>query len=296
MGKKNFYESLTRKEILSEITKKKEFKDLPKKDVELVYLQFEKKDLLVEEKIKSTRDLLRKMYTAFVSEKLLNIKDKEADWFLKKHISTRERLDFYEEVYEKCLSGMEEIFSKTITPKIATRPVPPDSEKISNKINTKELSVVDFGSGINGFSYGYFKKVGFKVDYVGIEPVGQLVNLQNNYFKKNKISEAKCVKASLFDLEEIKKIVSETKIPRVGFFFKVLDSLEMFKRNYSKEVLKELVPFFDRCIVSWATSSLVSKKKFHAERKWLKDFIDKEFFILDEFEIGSENYLVFSKK
>jgi hypothetical protein len=70
----------------------------------------------------------------------------------------------------------------------------------------------------------------------------------------------------------------------------------MLKRDYSKEVLRELVPMFEKCVLSWATASLVSRKKFHAERKWLKDFIDKEFFIFDEFEIGGENYLVFGRK
>jgi 5'(3')-deoxyribonucleotidase len=255
------------KEIIDKIMLKKEFGDLPREDVKLVYSQFDKKDLLVEEKIKRTRDLLRKMYTAFVSKKLLNIKDKSSEWFLKKHISTKERLESYEEVYKKCLEGLN-----------------------------KNCSVVDFGCGINGFSYSYFKKIGFNVQYIGIESVGQLVDLQNNYFKKNKIFNAKCVKSSLFKLDEIKKIVESVKGKRVGFFFKVLDSLEMLEKDYSKKVLKELVPMFDRCVVSWATKSLISKKRFYAERKWLKDFINKEFFIIDEFEISGENYLVFSKK
>ena len=75
MVRKNF-ENLSREEILGEVMKKKEFRDLPLEDVSLVYSQFERRDGLVEEKIKFTRDLLRKMYTAFVSDKLLNIKDK----------------------------------------------------------------------------------------------------------------------------------------------------------------------------------------------------------------------------
>lgn len=267
MTKKMNYGNLNRNEIIFEIMKKKEFHDLPLEDVNLIYSQFEKKNLLVEEKIKGTRDLLRKMYTAFVSEKLLNIKDKDSEWFLKKHISTKERLEHYLEVYGRCLKGLN-----------------------------KKLIIIDFGSGINGFSFEYFKKVGFEVNYLGVEPLGQLVDLQNNYFKKNKIFQAKCVKESLFNLDKIKKLVSGISGKKVGFFFKVLDSVEMLKRDYSKEILGEIAPLFDRCVVSWATSSLVSKKKFHAERKWLKEFIKEKFNLFDEFEIGGENYLVFSKK
>ncbi len=258
---------LNKKEIIDKIMLKKEFSDLPRKDVELVYSQFDKKDLLVEEKIKKTRDLLRKMYTAFVSGRLLTIKDKDSAWFLKKHISTKERMGFYEDVYKKCLIGMK-----------------------------KGCTIIDFGCGINGFSYEYFNKIGFDAKYLGIEPVGQLVDLQNNYFKKNKIFDANCVKASLFDLEKVKKIISETKSSRIAFFFKILDSLEMLKRDYSKKVLLELMPFFERGVVSWATKSLVSKKKFHVERKWLKDFLQKEFFIINEFDFGVEHYVLFSKK
>lgn len=267
MSKKINYEELTKDEIFDEIMRKKEFSDLPREDVELVYSQFEKRDGFIEEKIKLTRDLLRKMYTAFVSSKLLSIKYKDAEWFLRKHISTSERMDYYEEVYKRCLVGVDEC-----------------------------PMIIDFGCGINGFSFEYFNKIGVDAEYLGIEPVGQLVDLQNNYFKKNKIYNARCEKASLFDLNKIKKIVSESKSNRVGFFFKVLDSLEMLKRDYSKEVLKELVPLFKSCVVSWATKSLVSKKKFHAERKWLKDFINDKFFIVDEFDCGIEHYLVFSSK
>lgn len=256
---------LNEKEIIEKIMSKKEFSDLPRADVELVYSNFDKKDLLVEEKIKETRDLLRRMYTAFVSQKLLKMKDHEAEWFLKKHISTKERLGHYEELYERVLGG----FSK--------------------------MKVIDFGAGINGFSYEYFQEVGLSVSYLGIEPVGQLVKLQNSWFKKNNF-DAKCARASLFNLDKIKKIVKETPGKKVGFFFKVLDSLEMLKKDYSKEVLKELVPLFEKVVISWATKSLVSKKKFYAERKWLKEFIKENFKIMEEFDLGVEHYLVLSKK
>ncbi len=261
MAKKINYQELSNDEIISEIMKKKEFSDLPKKDVELVYSQFEEEEF-VKDRIKKTRELLMKMYTVFVSKKLLRLKDKEADWFLNRHKSTKERLEFYGEVYRRILGG------------------------------TKKFSIMDFGCGVNGFSYGYFSKLGFEVKYLGIEPVGQLVDLQNNFFEKENW-DAECVQASLFNLKEIKKIVGKVKGSKIGFFFKVLDSLEMLKRDYSKKVLKELVLMFDKCVVSWATKSLGDRKKIFATKKWLKEFIERNFKVVDEFEIGGENYLVF---
>jgi hypothetical protein len=179
-------------------------------------------------------------------------------------------MEYYGEVYSKILEG------------------------IDGKIN-----VFDFGCGINGFSYEEFSKAGFNVNYIGTEPVGQLCKLQNAWFEKRKMT-ALVEHISLFDLEANKEMVQSTKYKvqgkSVGFFFKVLDSLEMMKRNYSKEVLKEIVPLFERCVISWATRSLVSKKKFHAERTWLKNFIEENFKIIEEFDAGVEHYLVFSKK
>jgi len=80
--------------IYEKIIAKKEFSNLPKKDVEKVYSLFNKEHLIDEEKIKKTRDMLRKVYFAFGSLKLLNTKiidKKGVDEILKKHISTRER-------------------------------------------------------------------------------------------------------------------------------------------------------------------------------------------------------------
>lgn len=266
MARRLNYEKFSKEKIVDEIMKKKEFSKLPRKDVVMVYSYFEEKDISVEEKIKLSRDLLRKMYTAFVSDKLLTVKDKDAEWFLRKHISTKERMDCYLEVYEKCLDGF-----------------------------SSEVNVFDFGCGINGFSYEKFKELGYNVNYVGTEPVEQLCDLQNSWFEARSFN-ARVEKLSLFDLKENVEVVKGEKGEKIAFFFKVLDSLEMLKRNFSKEVLAEIVPLVDKVVVSWATRSLVSKKKFHAERTWLKKFVLENFKIIGEFDCGVEHYLVFSKR
>jgi hypothetical protein len=256
---------MDRRELVKKITLKKEFSDLPKKDVELIFRKFDKKDYIDLEKVKLTRDLLRKIYSSFISQKLLSVKDRNSEWVLKKHLSTKERLSYYKKLYKKFFKGFE-----------------------------KNISVIDLGCGINGFSYNYFPK-NFNVDYVGIEAIGQLVDLQNHYFKKEKIK-GKVIHGSLFDLKKIKFFINCIKTPKVIFLFKTVDSLEMLKRDYSKKLLLEVTPLVNQVVVSFATKSLVSRCKFRVSRKWFFDFIKENFKILSDFELGDEKYLIFSKR
>lgn len=249
--------------IYNKIIKKREFSQIPKIDVEKIWNLFDKRQVDLEEKIRLTRDLLRKVFSVFTSSKLLNIKDKASEWFLKKHISTRERFDFYFEIYERLLKHFGQ-----------------------------SVNVFDLGCGINGFSYDFFPK---RVEYFGIESIGQLVDLQNHYFKIRGLS-AFAIHESLFNLGKIRKIISSSKGKNVVFLFKVLDSLEMVEKNYSKKLLREIVPFCEFVVVSFATKSLVSRRSFKAKRYWFENFVNEEFKVLDLFEFGGEKYFVFCKK
>ena len=247
--------------IIEEIREKREFSQLPEKDIEIAFRHFEKRQASEEEKVRLTKELLRKVFSAFVSQKLLSLKNKDEEWILRKHISTRERLSHYEEIYQRIFKDY------------------------------KEASVIDLGAGINGFSYKFFKR---KIKYIAIESIGQLVELMNFYFKKKKIN-GKAIHLSLFELEKVKEIISKEKKPRVVFLFKVIDSLEMLRRDYSKELISEIVPISDRTVVSFATKSLGSREKFKVKRNWIVNFIKKNFNVLNDFEFGGERYLVFSK-
>jgi len=247
--------------ILEEIKSKREFSQLPDIDVELAYKQFEKRQASDEEKIKLTKELLRKIFSAFVSKKLLSLKEKEPEWILRKHISTNERLPYYEKLYKR-------IFG-----------------------DCKKASVVDLGAGINGFSYEFFRKIKVNVNYTAIESVGQLTKLMNFYFEKNKLR-AKAINLSLFELEKVRKIINEQEKPRFIFLFKTIDALESLERDYSKKLILETAPLVDKYIVSFPTSSLGGKEKFKANRKWIVDFIQENFKILDNFEMGNEKYIV----
>ncbi len=248
-------------EMYSKIIQKKEFSRLPKKDVEIAFSNFEKRQVSDLEKIRLTRELLHKSFGAFTSRKLLSPKNKSEEWILRKHLSSRERLDFYWELYKRILHN--------------------------------EVSVIDLGCGVNGFSHKFFEK---KINYLGIESVGQLVDLMNDYFKRNKFSKAKAVHASLFELEKVKKIIKGYKNPKIIFLFKVLDSLETLKPDYSKELLMEISPLAEKVVVSFATESMIKREKFKVKRNWILNFIKDNFKVLDDFELGSERYVSFSNQ
>jgi len=258
---------MNREEILEKITEKKEFSQLPKKDVERAYERFERRQCSDEEKIRLTRDLLRRAFTAFMGRKIMNPKDKDARWFLLRHVSTKERFDFYERLYSRIL----------------------------NDFDKKEISIIDLGAGINGLSYYFFEKIGRKVKYIGVEGVKQLVDVVNYFFNKNKIN-AVVINESLFEIKKIKEIVKEQKRPRICFLFKTVDSLEMLKRDYTKEFLSEIVPLCDKFVVSFATRSLFKKHLFKVRRDWAIKYIKENFNILDEFELGNERYILFKSR
>ncbi|MEA3330018.1 MAG: hypothetical protein U9Q06_04720, partial [Nanoarchaeota archaeon] len=222
-------------EIFDKVVEKKEFSQLPKEDVELAFKTFEKSQISDEEKVKKTRNLLRQIYSGFGSKKLMNWKNKSADEVLKKHLSTRERYNYYEEIYSRLLNGLE------------------------------KYSVVDLGAGVNGFSYNFFKG---EVDYLGVEAVGQFVTLTNDFFKKKRIK-GLAVHLSLFDKKKVINLIKKMKTPRIVFMFKVIDSLEKLERNYTLEFLRELKTVdIKKIVVSFATESWFKRKKFFAKRNW----------------------------
>ncbi len=252
--------------ILKEIMKKKEFSQLPKKDVQLAFEKFEKRDVSEGEKIRLTRELLHKVFSSFTSQKLLSKKNKPEEWILKKHLSTRERLPYYKQIYSR----------------------------IFENLKTK-ASVIDLGAGVNAFSCQYLKEAVKNPGYLAIEGIGQLVDLSNDYFSNQKMK-AKAIHISLFDLDEIKEIISKTEKPRVIFLFKTIDSLEMLKRDYSMELIKEIMLFADLIVVSFPVESMIKRRRFKVSRKWVTDFIEENFKVKDDFEIGGERYICFAEK
>lgn len=253
------------KEIIEKIIQKKEFSQLPRTDVEIAFSHFARRQVSDEEKIRLTRELLHKVFGAFISQKLLSPKNKSEEWLLRKHLSTRERLPFYRKVYPRIFSGV------------------------------REASIIDLGCGINGLSIKIMEESVKLKRYLGVESVGQLVDLVNSYFKKEKIK-GEIIHGSLFDIDKIKKIIKSQKKPRMILLFKMIGPLEAMENNYSKKLISEISPLAERVIVSFSTESMQRRVRFRWNRKWLTGFIEKNFRILDDFELGGERYLVFCRK
>ena len=87
------------RQLMQKIISRKEYSQLPMKDVELAFEKFDKEKYSDEEKVKLTRKLLREVFSSFTSQKLLSLKERDTEWILRKHVSTRERLPYYEKVY-----------------------------------------------------------------------------------------------------------------------------------------------------------------------------------------------------
>ena len=249
-------------QLIQKITSKKEYSQLPMKDVELAFEKFDKEKYSDEEKVKLTRKLLREVFSSFTSQKLLSLKEKDAEWVLKKHVSTRERLLYYPELYKRILKNLD-----------------------------KEISVIDLGAGVNGFSYDFFPG---GVDYLAVEGMKQLVDLMNDYFKREKIK-GKAIHLSLFELDKVKTEIKKMKSPRVIFLFKTIDSLEMLEKDYSKKLILEISILVERIVVSFAVKSMGKGIRFRAKRDWIIDFIKENFKIEEDFELGGERYLSFRK-
>lgn len=269
-------------EIYEKIIQKKQFSEIPRADVERAYARFDRLD--EEDRIKKTRWLLTNIFSGFGGKKLLVWKNKSAEEVLQKHLSTRERMSVLRRSSEtpdtsgERHENYEEIYSRLL------------------KNLPSKISVLDFGAGVNGFSYNFFEKVGKEVDYIGVEAVGQLVKLTNDYFKENKLKNAVAVHESLFELEKVKKLIMKTKTPRVVFMFKVVDALKSLERNYTKNFLKEIMPSVERLVISFPTESWMKRTKFFAQRNWLIDFIKEEGWnFIDDFNVGGERYLVVEK-
>ena len=210
--------------------------------------------------VKEARKFLRKYFGVFLTNRVLKGKGD----LLGIHVSSRKR--DYESFYRK-------IF-----------------ESIANV-----KSIVDLGCGVNGFSYGYLKDIIGDVDYVGIEAAGQLVKQMNIFFKE-KGFDAHVIRGDLFNAKRILEILKKAKKERVVFLFQVVDALENMKKDFSKELILELMKECEILVISLPLVSLGGRKRFAVSRKWLIEFLTNEFIVKKDFEMFGERVLVIGKR
>lgn len=210
---------MNKQALIDLIRQKREFRDLDNKFVEKMLdsrLKGKKVEDLkprdIEKMEKETRAYLREVYGAFLSskyfqrEKFLNaikdLNDSEAHIrILSLHLSTKERLPYYEEIYEK-------IFAVTGEPS----------------------SILDLGCGLNPFSFPFMNLK--DVRYYAVELVKSDAEFIQRYFDKMKING----KAINMDLTQAENLPSAD----VCFMFKVIDTFEAIQWDITAELMAKI--------------------------------------------------------
>ncbi|MEI7718943.1 MAG: hypothetical protein WCI72_03680 [archaeon] len=248
--------------LIEKTKQKREFSGLPDTLIEKVLEQKQIKNKSDEEKVKLTRAFLRKYFGVFLTNKVLKGKD---EMVLKSHISSKKR-DYT-------------LFYKHIV----------------SVTGSKFKTIIDFGCGMNGFSYPFILGAFGEITYLGVESTRQLCDLQNSFFEKNNFSKAKVIWGDLFNSLEIKEIVCKSDCPRLIFLLQVVDALENIEPNFSKEFLislKSQLNKEDVLVISNPLKSISGRNRFDIKRRWLEEFIKENFVLIDKFDLFEEEFLI----
>ncbi|MFH1770880.1 MAG: hypothetical protein ABH828_04990 [archaeon] len=271
-------------ELVKDILRKKELKNLDETTVVEELNKFFKKNKevkkILEEKsfnkksaqykwaLKEVRKKLREIYGVFIQKdyekresflKKLNKNNGEEilPKLLRMHISTKERLPYYKEIYEQ-------IF----------------------KITGKQKIILDLACGLNPLSYNF---LGYKPKYIASDIAKKDLEFIQSFFSKNKI-DGKSVKIDLVtEQKKIEKIKSD-----ICFLFKALDSLETRKRHISKELIEKITAKW--IVISFSKASLGGNRNIAKnKRSWVTNFLKKKGFLYREFEVANEFFFVVKK-
>jgi len=248
--------------LVEVVKNKREFRELPDSVVERVLAQVKSED--EDEKVKEARVILRKYFGVFMTNKVIKPKNlMDYDSVLRSHKSSTKRdySSFYHKIFET-LNG--EVFG----------------------------SIVDLGSGLNGFSYPYLRGVFGDIEYKGVEASGQLVNNTNTFFDKSGFGEfCDCIWGDLLDLDFVSSVLSTCVERRLVLLFQVVDALENLECDFSKKFLLNLKNNSEFIVVSLPVESLSGKKKFQVRRRWIVDFLHENFDVVGDFEAYGERFL-----
>jgi len=81
--------------------------------------------------------------------------------------------------------------------------------------------------------------------------------------------------------------------------FQIIDALEGFEKNFSKKFLfgiSEILGRGGRIVLSFSARSLSRDVRIRAEKKWLLEFLNENFKIIDDFEMNDERFVIFKLK
>ncbi len=72
--------------------------------------------------------------------------------------------------------------------------------------------------------------------------------------------------------------------------------MENLERDFSKKFILEILKECEKIVLNLPIESLSGRKGFAVRRKWLVDFLDKEFVIEKDFVRGGERVLIIKNK
>jgi hypothetical protein len=179
---------------------------------------------------------------------------------LKTHASTKERLPYYEKLYDKIW-----------------------------KITKKPKSIIDLGCGINPFSFVFMNLKNVKLFVYDIS--NDEIDILNKYFgflhEKNNHFVGKA-----FTLDAL----NWRKIPKadVCFLFKMTDVLDRGKGHKSSELVISNIPT-KFVVVSFPTLTMSGKKMNYPRRKWIELMCDRLEYKYKVIEYANEIFYVIEK-
>lgn len=274
-----FVEDLLNKELnhnkkIREAIKTKEYKHLARSSA---YKQL----------IKTIRAKLRQVYGVFIDTKPWSKKNEILDelkeilkmhkpaspqslrlheQILKTHLSSKERLDNYEQIYK-------EIF----------------------RITGKPQSLIDLGCGFNPFSYPFMhlSKLNYFASDLNKKDCEFIQTYFNAVYAKNR--EFKGI-ARAIDLTKVKKdpsLIADLPKSDLTLILKVLDSIERTGRKLSELILDNVPSKF--IVVSFPTKTISGKYMTRPERAWLERMCDRRDWKFDKFDIKNEIFYIIQK-
>jgi 16S rRNA (guanine(1405)-N(7))-methyltransferase len=175
--------------------------------------------------------------------------------------STKERLEDYEEIYQK-------IFA----------------------ITGKPNSILDLGCGLNPISFPFMNLE--KVNYYAYDIDNADISLLNDYFytMKDKISgKAEIINLSAINEEEIKKLPKAD----VCFMFKLVDVLDRKDHKQSEKIITNLKS--DYIVVSFSKKTITGKMMNFPYRGWIERMLERNKLDFQKIDFENEVFYIVKK-
>ena len=261
--------------LINKIKQKKELRGIADEVVEKTLYSFLAKNPKIEKKISESKNLenssaveecikkvraeLRRVSGSFEidnKDREILIEQNKISEILSTHSSTKERIEYYDLIYDK-------IFAITGTPD----------------------SVLDLGCGLNPLSFPLTEQFK-KTIYYASDINKDNLKLVKRYFEKNNIRG----RTFFYDLTKIAQDLPKAK---VCFLFKVLDIIETKGHKLAEKIINLLRCKY--IVVSFATKTLSGKKMEHFERGWIERMLNRLNLKWTKFEVENELFYVVEK-